>query len=240
MKKTRGATIIELLVAMSIFLIVTSTIVVLLQNTQTVYVWGNKKNDALRANRELIRRVSYLLRPAITRPAFGAQNAQPAVIAVTDAPARETDPTLAPFPAGHVEFVDYWVTTETSRRLLNDPSLPVPSYPNALSYDPRSAMTDLDSNFSRLRLAWAIDTGNLTLELRSNDGTTVTASRAITSNTAGFNVIRAIDFRLVDTAQNPRSIRMFLETRSRDPNSRVGERRYSTDTQFQLPGWTPN
>lgn len=234
MRKTpRGATIIELLVAMSIFLVVSSAVVVLLRHAQVVTVWGDKKNDALRANRETMRRIGALLRVATNRPAFGTTPAENAIISVTNV-ARDTDPANPPFPAGHIEAVDYWTTTEDARRLLNSTAYPVPVYPAASSFDPRLASQDVPNNYSRLRLAWLIDSGNFQLELRSNDGATVLATRQITNTTAGFNSVRTVDFR-VDTAT--KSVGMYLETRSRDPNSRFGERRYGADTQFQLPAW---
>lgn len=232
-KQFRGATIIELLVAMSIFLVVSSAVVIMLRHAQVVTVWGDKKNDALRTSRETMRRIGYLLRVATNRPAFGTTPAENAIIAVTNVP-RDTNPDNPPFPAGHVEAVDYWTTTEDARKLLNSSAYPVPVYPAVSSFDPRQASQDVPNNYSRLRLAWLIDTGNFRLELRSNDGATVLATRNITNTADGFNSVRAVDFR-VDSAN--KSVGMYLETRSRDTNSRFGERRYGADTQFQLPAW---
>ena len=229
----RGATMIELLVAMSIFLVVSAAVVILMQHAQVVTVWGDKKNEALRSSREVMRRIGYVLRVATSRPAFDVNPAQPAIINVTTT-ARDTDPTHPPFPANHVEAIDFWTNTEDARRLVGSAAYPVPVYPSPMAFDPRSNTMDVPNNYSRLRLAWAINTGNITLELRSNDGAAVLATKNITNAGNGFNYVRTVDFRKDDAT---RSIGMFLETRSRDPNSRVAERRYSADTQFAIPSW---
>lgn len=229
----RGTTLIELMVAMAIFTMVSTCIVVLLQHARVVTVWGEKRNDALRVNRETMRRVGYILRVATSRPAFGTTAAEPAVTFVTTT-VRNPNPSQPPFASSHIEAVDFWATTEDARRLITNSTFPVPVYPAATSFDPRNAALDVPNNYSRMRLAWPISTGNLQLELRSNDGLTVQAVKKLTNTQDGYNFIRAVDFRKDDAA---RSVGMYLETRSRDLDSRFEERRYATDTQFQLPAW---
>lgn len=238
MRRThKGSTIIELLVAISIFSVVSLAVVILMQHAKTITVWGDKKNEALRQNREIMRRIGYILRAAVTRPAFGTtlpdMSAENPIINCTVV-ARDTDPANPPYPAGHLEECEFWATTEEARRRVDNAAFPVPVYPAPGSYDPRSILDDVPSTFSRLRLSWEVDTGNLNLQLRSYDGATLLATRSIVSNTAGNNVIRALDFRRDDAA---RSVRVFCETRSRDPNSRMQERRYGSDTQVQIPAW---
>ncbi|GMU55817.1 MAG: hypothetical protein AMXMBFR33_49630 [Candidatus Xenobia bacterium] len=229
----RGATMFELLVAMFIFSIVSTLVVILTANANVVSVWGEKRNEALRANREINRKIGYVLRTATSRPEFTNEAPQNAILSAT-ATVRNTDPTQPPYPAGHQEIVTFWASTQDARRLIQDPGFPVPEYPAPLAFDPRTSVMDVPNNYSRMNLVWSIDTGNFSLELRSNDGANLLASKQLTSYMPGRSPIRAVDF---TRDQASRAVGMFLETRSRDANSKFAERRYGSTVYFQIPAW---
>lgn len=241
-KPRRGNTLIELLVAMSIFAVVSSAVVVLMQHSQTVRVWGDKKDECLRSNREIMRRLGLILRVAIPRPSYvdpGPPSttvaAQNAIISATTV-ARNANPAQPPFPTSHVESVDFWASTQDARRLLHSTSYPEPVYPATPSFDPRLAATNVPAYYTRLRLSWTASNGNLNLLMTSNDGNTVLATRRVLENSAGFNVIRVLDFR---TDSSTHSVGVYLQTRSRDRNSKfASERRYASDMQFKIPAWS--
>lgn len=234
----RGSTLIELMVAMSIFLVVSGAVVVLMRHAQVVSIWGEKKNDALRQNREIMRRIGLHVRQAVPRPAFNTTVASPPIISVTTV-SRNQDPSQPPFPPGHLEQIDFWCSTEEARRSIGSQAYPVPTYPAVMSYNPRTAEEDVPNNFSRLRLEWSQDTGELSLHLMSNDGLAILATKklvstAVDSNGRRTSALRCVDFRQDTTTA---SVGVYLETRSRDRNSKFAERRYSSDTQFNLPAW---
>ncbi len=232
-KKRKGTTMIELLVAMSIFAVVSTAVVVLLNHTKTVKVWGDKKNEALRSNREIQRRIGYILRSAVSRPQSGVNPAQNPIIGTTSVP-RVTDPNLPPYPPAHVESVDFWATAEDARKEMNSAAYPVPVYPAAGAFDPRTMVSDLDGQLQWMRLSWSLDTGNMTLEMRDPTGGAVLASRLVVNNSAGRNVIRTVDFKREDGAK---AVGVYLETRSLDLDTRVRERRYGSYTQYQILAW---
>lgn len=229
----RGATIFELLVAMFIFSIVSTLVVILSANANVVSVWGEKRNEALRVNRETNRKIGYILRTATSRPEFTNEPPQNAVLSATGT-LRNTDPTQPPYPAGHQEIVTFWASTQDARRLIQNPGFPVPEYPAPLSFDPRTSVMGVPNNYSRMNLVWSIDTGNFTIELRSNDGATLLASKQLTGYLPGSSPIRTVDF---TRDQASRAVGMYLETRSRDPNSKFAERRYGSTVYFQIPAW---
>lgn len=231
--RLRGATVLELLVAMSIFAMVSTAVVVLTANANVISVWGEKRNEALRVSRETNRRIGYILRCATTRPEFTSEPPQNAVLSATGT-LRNTDPAQPPYPAGHQEIVTFWTSTQDARRLIQDPGFPVPEYPSALAFDPRTSAMDVPNTYSRMNLVWSIDTGNFTIELRSNDGATLLASKQLTGYLPGSSPIRTVDF---TRDQASRAVGMYLETRSRDPNSKFAERRYGSTVYFQIPAW---
>lgn len=238
----RGSTLIELLVAMSIFAMVSASVVVLMQHARVVRVWGDKKDECLRSNREILRRIGLVLRAALPRPAYADAGPPSTVVADQNAiisattVARNPNAALPPFPAGHVETVDFWTSTQDARRLVRSRSYPVPVYPAAPSFDPRLAASNVPTYYTRMRMAWSADTGNLNLLMTSNDGSTVLATRPIVASNSGYSVIRILDFR---TDSSTHSVGVYLQTRSRDKNSKfAAERHYAGDMQFKVPAWS--
>ncbi|MEW6277900.1 MAG: prepilin-type N-terminal cleavage/methylation domain-containing protein [Candidatus Eremiobacterota bacterium] len=219
-RRPAGFTVIELLVAMALFSLVSIVCVMLLKSTLTVSVWGDKRMDMLRQNREITKRLNPILRGAAH---FNGTGTSP-----VDTVASTMGVLGDPIPVGHVEQLVFWTSREHANEVLQ---LPVVPYPAAGSFvppgRPQAPMNPVDM-YTTIRVFWL--ESDKTLRVDPNTPLTVGDDRFIGRG------VEKLDF-LNSANANDRSILVDVTTRSRSQDTRIEGGLFTTHLRVHVPNW---